>query len=353
MKQLYLFMLSDLLENFKDYINEIARQKFGNVPRFVVLNNISTVEKIGRKGLQLVKAQFHSELGNIDLAIAIKEFDSPEEALKNTELTNLISNRLKPNSPEEKKYLNVSTPRVLLQHDTTLIYEGIQGASFTESELDYFHKLQLAGIALSKFHSSETKSASPKRYIHILKSVLGDLPIPTERRNKYFDKAATMLESSVELINSGTAGFGDFHQENIMFSEEISGKSVKAWLIDPEFAEDEKARVDRMEDIGTFFLHTAINYYTKENSLKRLKNDLQYFFKGYNSYLRIYKLSLDKIYTSKHEKSFLFHLGLNALLEALFTVSKGSKDQIDDQITLERISLCLMLANHSWTKGFE
>ncbi|MFW9994703.1 MAG: hypothetical protein ACFFD4_21855 [Candidatus Odinarchaeota archaeon] len=346
MKQRYLHLLSDLLDNFKDYLNEVARKKFGDIPRFVVLTNVNAVEKVGSKGLQLVKADFHSELGNLNLTIAIKEFSSGEEALRNISLTNLIKKRLVP-LPRERM-LKVSTPRVLMQHGATLIYEGIQGESFTESNIDYFQKLGLAGLALSKYHSADIKSASPKRYLHLLKSVLAEIPIPAERRNKYFNQAADILEK-LDLFNCGTAGFGDFHQENLMFSEvsDNGKKYTKSWLIDPEYAEGEEARVDRMEDIATFFLHTAISYYSREKDLKKLKNDLEYFFKGYNSYLRIHQMTLNKIYGNA-EKSFCFHLGLNSLLEGLFAVKKGIPN---DQATLDRTSLCLALASHCWTNG--
>jgi hypothetical protein len=351
-KQRYIQLLSDLLEEFKDYVIEATRKEFGEPSRFVNLTKIKSIEKIGSKGLQLVTAQFHTELGDINLSIAIKEFSSREEARKNIKLTKLITKRLKTISPKEKKHTRVLTPRVLKQQGSTLIYEGIKGASFKESNLDNINKFQLAGAALAKYHATEVKSADPNRYLFLLKGVLEQLPVPTTRKSKFLKRAADLLETSVSLIDSGTAGFGDFHRENVMFSEfkDVDGEIIiQTWLIDPEYAEEER-NADRMEDIATFFLQLGLNYYIKDKNLEKLKNDLKHFFKGYDYYLDMFNLSLNKIYRSKQESSFEFHLGLSGLLEALYSIKR---DNLDDQATLDRISLCLKFTNHCWTKGLK
>ncbi|MFW9996175.1 MAG: hypothetical protein ACFFD4_29305 [Candidatus Odinarchaeota archaeon] len=358
MKQRYMQLLSELLVNFKSYINEVARKKFGETPRFLTLNRIETVEKIGSKGLQLVTAQFQTELGGLTLSIAIKEFNQKEEAKKNRELTKLIAQRLYPSNNAEIELINVSTPRVLLRYDATLIYEGILGETFRDCELDHFEKLELTGKALAKYHSSEIKPADSDRYIFLVTKVLEQLPVPVERKNKYLSRAVELVKDSVSLINSGTAVFGDFHRENVMFSidKEAKGKNyVQTWLIDPEYAEAEK-NADRMEDIATFFLHQAIDSYQKEKkgdiqrdeSLEKLKTDLEHLFKGYDSFLAMHHTSLQQLYSNKLDTTFAFHLGLSALMEALFAVKRGS---VSNQETVERISMCLGLANRCWTKG--
>jgi hypothetical protein len=350
-KQHYQRLLSKLLDNLRNNIDEITQKRFGQPARFVSLTNIKTVKKIGVKGLQLVTASFHTELGNIALSIAIKEFDNTEEATRNTDLTKLCIQRLKSTSFAEKGKINVSIPTVLFQRGKLLVYEGIQGQSFLESKLDYQSKLQLTGSALAKYHSAELKSANPKRYLLLLKKVLQQLPVPKERKVKYFNSAANMLENSVPLINSGTAGFGEFRQSNIIFSEEKDQKGEKfilTWLIDPEYVEMEK-NADRMEDIATFFLRQAVKYYSNKGNLEEIRNDLQNFFEGYNSYLNIHGVSMNKIYGNSREESFAFHLGLNALLEALFIFKR---DKIEQQ-ELDRISTCLGLTNYCWKNGLQ
>ncbi len=335
-------VLADIVENLKDYFDEIQLKKFGQKSRFVVLNDITSIQKIGSKGLQLVTANFNSEQGSLTLAIAIKRFATPDEAITNKFLTNRLAAKLKDTG--------IFTPRVIFEHGTTLIYEGILGESFFDSKVDHNYKLILSGDALGRYHTPETRPVDPQRYIGLTKMVLKELQLQSDQRNIFVRRASDLLKGVLKY-SSGTASFGDFHQGNILFSIDNDGSEdkVSTWLIDPEYTEEQKTS-DRMEDIGTFFLHTVIDSFEQNGNLSSFRSELLPFFQGYDNFLSYYGLSLFDIYEGQHEEALSFHLGLNVLLEALFL---QKKDLLQTQPIYDRWVLCLNLANYLWTTGMK
>ncbi|MFX1548390.1 MAG: phosphotransferase, partial [Promethearchaeota archaeon] len=241
-KQRIKHLLAVIVENLKEYFDELQVTKFGQKSRFIVLNDISTIHKVGSKGLQLVTATFNSEQGSLTLKIAIKSFDSPDEALRNKMLTNRLATKLKDTG--------VLTPRVIFDYESILIYEGIQGETFYDSTINDKVKLQLTGEALSKFHSTKLRPLDKERYVFILKKVFQELILPEERKRKLIDLASNSF-AKILGSSSGTAGFGDFHPGNVLFSEETDddgNERIQTWLIDPEYVEEEQS-ADRMEDV--------------------------------------------------------------------------------------------------------
>ncbi len=341
-KQRVKHLLAEIVENLKGYFDELQIKKFGKKSRFVVLNEIHAVHKVGSKGLQLVTGNFNSELGSLTLTIAIKSFDSPEEALRNKILTNRLSEKL--------KNTGVLTPRVIFEHGSILIYEGIEGKSFYDSEIDSDTKLFLTGEALSKYHSADLKPIDKGRYVFLLKKTFQDLIIPKERKEDFVNLASNSF-ASVLNFTSGTANFGDFHQGNVLFSfeKDDDGKQkIQVWLIDPEYTEEEKS-ADRMEDIGTFFMHSALECFDKNGNLIAFRTEIQPFIEGYERYLSVSGLSLSEIYRN-YESAFVFHLGLNVLLEGLFLQKRAN---MDDERAFDRMATCIALADHCWNVGLK
>ncbi|MFX0124732.1 MAG: phosphotransferase family protein [Candidatus Hodarchaeota archaeon] len=336
-------ILAEIVENLKDYFDELQLQEFGEKSRFVVLNRISSIHKVGSKGLKLVTADFNSELGSLTLKIAIKKFTTPEEAMQNKLLTNRLASKLKDTG--------VLTPRVIFEHGTILIYEGIKGESFHDSELNSEVKLLLTGEALSKFHSGIIRPIEKERYVFLLRKTLRDLIIPEERKTEFINLASKLLAKvlSSNGHSGGTTGFGDFHPGNVLFSIEKDGngtKKIQTWLIDPEYVEEEQS-ADRMEDVGTFFLHSAIDNYYKHGNLKIFQTEVQPFIEGYERYLSSVGLSINDIYEN-YQSTLSFHLGLNALLEGLFLQKRVN---MDDARTFDRMATCIALANYCWKSG--
>ena len=336
-------ILAEIVENLRTYFDELQLKEFGEKSRFVVLNGISSIHKVGSKGLQLVTAEFNSELGSLTLKIAIKKFSSQEEAAKNKMLTNHLANKL--------KNTGVLTPRVIFEHGSILIYEGIKGESFYDSELNSEVKLILTGEALSKFHSEILKPIEKERYVFLLKKTLNELIIPEERKKDFIDLASNLLAKvlSSNGHSGGTTGFGDFHPGNVLFSIEDNGngnKKIQTWLIDPEYVEKEQS-ADRMEDIGTFFLHSAIDNFSRDGNLQTFRKEVQHFIEGYERHLSSVELSVNDIYED-YESVLSFHLGLNALLEGLFLQKRAN---MNDEVAFDRMATCIALANYCWKEG--
>lgn len=330
-------LLGTIVENLKDYFHELEEKKFGTHSRYVVLNKIDSIHMIGSKGLQLVKAEFNSELGSLDLAIAIKTFATIEEAMHNKVLTNNLAERL--------QNTGILTPRVIFEHDKLLVYEGIQGESFHDSPLEIKLKLTLAGDALARYHSTELLPVDPERYVYLTKMVLKELKLPRDRKNRLVEMGGSLL-NKVLRYNSGTAAFGDYHVGNILFSQE--GEQIQPWLIDPEYAESTRA-ADRMEDIGTFFVKSAVECFIEDNNLKKLRDEqLLTFIQGYDHYLNHYGLSMYEIYQGGHEEALVFHLGLSTLMEALFIQKRAD---LKNEEILKRYAGCVATTLHVWKNG--
>ncbi|MFW9903217.1 MAG: phosphotransferase family protein [Candidatus Thorarchaeota archaeon] len=344
-KQRIKHILAEIVENLRDYFDELQLKEFGEKSRFVVLNGISSIHKVGSKGLQLVTANFNSELGSLTLKIAIKKFPSQEEAVQNKILTNHLADKLKDTG--------VLTPRVIFEHGAILIYEGIKGESFYDSDLNSEVKLILTGEALSKFHSRILKPIEKERYVFLLKKTLNELIIPQERKHNFIVLASNLLARvlSSNGHSGGTTGFGDFHPGNVLFSIENDGngnKKIQTWLIDPEYVEEEQS-ADRMEDVATFFLHSAIDSFDKDGNLRSFRKEVQHFIEGYERYLSSVDLSINDIYKD-YEPVFSFHLGLNALLEGLFLQKRVN---MNDEKAFDRMATCIALANYCWKEGLK
>ncbi len=344
-KQRIKHILAEIVENLKDYFDELQIKEFGAKSRFVVLNGVSSIHKVGSKGLQLVTANFNSEQGSLTLKIAIKKFPSPEEASQNKMLTNHLADKLQDTG--------VLTPRVIFEHGKILIYEGIKGESFYDSELNSEIKLLLTGEALSKFHSGKLRPIEKERYIFLLKKTLNELIIPKDRKKDFISLASNLL---VKLLSSngnsgGTTGFGDFHPGNVLFSIEKDGngnKKIQTWLIDPEYVEEEQS-ADRMEDVGTFFLHSAIDSFNRDGNLEAFRKEVQPFIEGYERYLSSVALSINDIYEN-YESVLAFHIGLNVLLEGLFLQKRAN---MEDEVAFDRMATCIALANYCWNVGLK
>jgi hypothetical protein len=102
-----------------------------------------------------------------------------------------------------------------------------------------------------------------------------------------------------------------------------------------------------MEDVGTFFLHSAIDSFNIHANLQTFRKEVQAFIEGYERYLSSVQLSLNDIYED-YESVLSFHLGLNALLEGLFLQKRAN---MNDEIAFDRMATCIALANYCWREG--
>jgi hypothetical protein len=192
-----------------------------------------------------------------------------------------------------KRFPGIFIPQILYKskQNRSIIYEGVTGKSFRETNVEKDYKNKLAGQTLAAIHGTETGmfvTEPYKKLILYLLSILGDSSIQEEILD-------LMLPSFVALEKSlgSTMIHGDFHQGNLLFSSDVTTLSqdaieefppkIKVYIIDPEFIMPGR---DRSEDIGTFFAKPCMKEFQKYGNIDDTKKDIFAFLNGYNFALR-------------------------------------------------------------------
>ena len=337
-------IMSEFIESHKlGY--KIARQKLGLTPKFLVLENIYSLTKLGKTGILLLKVKFNTDEGPFDGSLAIKEFSSPEEAEKLVQINEWLMNRIQ-NNPR------VHIPQIFSAGSNFIVYEGIDGESFQESTIQNVIKLRLAGNALATFHSPYSSPVNFNRYYGLLLKMIQGLPISEDRKHKLQSFGLTFLYYYYKEY-SGVYTYGDFHPGNIMISDD----GETAYLIDPEFVETEIS-ADRFEDIANFFVFDAYMEFLNKESLTETFEKINLFLDSYNSFLKHYDTSLEQIYANTHWLALLFHLGLVSLLKGAVVVQSmkamDSFDIIDPESHgVEEIIQSYRLCRQIWNLGIQ
>ena len=115
LKQRYYEVLSEIVE--KNQLGQVlARQKLGKIPKYLVIQELQDINKIGRTGLLLLKIQFNSESGIFNGDLAIKEFASYSEVQRMIDLNNWLVQRVASNP-------RVKVPQIFSSGERFIIYE--------------------------------------------------------------------------------------------------------------------------------------------------------------------------------------------------------------------------------------
>ena len=337
-------IMSEFIETHKlGY--KIARQKLGLTPKFLVLEQILSLTKLGKTGILLLKVKFNTDEGPFEGSLAIKEFSSQEEAQKLVQINEWLMKRIQ-NNPR------VHIPQIFSAGGNFIVYEGIEGESFQESPIQNIIKLKLAGNALATFHTPYSYPVSIDRYHGLLVKMIQGLPISEDRKQKLQSFGLTFLHY-YQKDYSGVNSYGDFHPGNIM----ISSDAETAYLIDPEFVEGTPG-ADRFEDVTNFFVFDAyIEFLNKENLNDTFEN-ITRFMDSYNQFLKHYDTSLEQIYQNTHWLALLFHLGLFSLMKGAVAVQSmkamDSFDIIDPESHgVEEIIQSYRLCRYIWNMGVQ
>ena len=337
-------IMSEFIETHKlGY--KIARQKLGLTPKFLVLENILSLSKLGKTGILLLKVKFNTDEGPFEGSLAIKEFSSPEEAQKLVQINDWLMRRIQ-NNPR------VHIPQIFSAGGNFIVYEGIDGESFQESTLQPLIKLRLAGNALATFHTPYSSPVNFNRYYGLLLKMIQGLPISEDRKHKLQSFGLSFLYY-YQKNYSGVNSYGDFHPGNIMLSDD----GETAYLIDPEFVEGDIG-ADRFEDVSNFFVFDAYMEFLNKESLNTTFEQINLFLDSYNQFLRHYDTSLEQIYANTHWLAMLFHLGLVSLLKGAVVVQSmknmDSFDIIDPESHgVEEIIQSYRLCRYIWNMGIQ
>ncbi len=337
-------LMSEFIESHKlGY--KIARQKLGLTPKFLVLENIISLTKLGKTGILLLKVKFNTDEGPFEGSLAIKEFTDPQEAQKLVQINDWLMKRIQ-NNPR------VHIPQIFSAGGNFIVYEGIDGESFQESTLQNIVKLRLAGNAIATFHTPYTNPVNFNRYYGLLLKMIQGLPISEDRKHKLQSFGLSFLYYYQKRY-SGVNSYGDFHPGNIMISDD----GETAYLIDPEFVEAETG-ADRFEDIANFFIFDAYMEFLNKETLSDTFEKIKIFMDSYNAFLKHYDSSFERIYANTHWLGLLFHLGLVSLLKGAVVVQSmkamDSFDIIDPEShSVEEIIQSYRLCRYIWDMAIQ
>lgn len=318
---------------------KLARQQLGTTPKFLVLEHIDQMDKLGRTGILLLRVRFNSDEGAFEGSLAIKEFESNEEAQRLVDVNNWLVGRVAYNP-------RISVPQIFSAGGRWIVYEGIQGESFEESRLDKLVKLRLAGEALATYHAPNFAPVNEYRYQGLLWKMIDALPINQDRKDKLRSFGLSFL-TYYNKNNAGVYSYGDFHPGNIM----VNPEGTLAYLIDPEFIETELG-ADRFEDICNFLIFDAYQEFLQTERLDQTFKQLEVFLGSYNGFLGKHRVTTEEIYTGTSWLALIFHLGLVSLIKGAVVVQtvtitgSGSSER-----NMEEIIQSYRLTRYVWLLG--
>ncbi|MFX0199965.1 MAG: phosphotransferase, partial [Candidatus Hodarchaeota archaeon] len=344
--------LSQIAEHFQEYLFDQIEAQYGQRPRFFSINDVSRVKKFGRTGMiNLISVQFGTDMGEQTAKIAVKFFKTPDKTMEEARKARILQQRLISRQPPVP---NIRTPQ-LLHYDPNLgliVYEGIDGAEYNESNLPPHNKVSLAGRALAAIHGPKIGEINIDRYEGLVAMSTVQLPgAGTNLKNiflKLFGKHMKLLPTSL----GGTTPFGDFHDGNILFSStpsELGGKEEKLgpeksiiWIIDPEYLEDTSSRVSRFEDIGIFFSIFFFQEYERTNSISKTQNLLRHFIRGYDTTLQMWGApSLKSLYPDGFPINFDVSVAL--LIEGIDILERYGKNKNTKEMYKKRVKFAIKL----------
>ena len=301
--------LMTVISNFEDVLREYVHETSGQWPRVIDVRDIHEVTRFGATGqVHLVTVEFSSDFGAHQTMVAIKFSSSPEKVFTESANSRWLHEQL-----EYYIYGDLSTPKLLFAfpEEKILIYEGIQGEPYFETDVATKKKAVLAGRLLAAIHGSITRSIDAESYENLMALMLQDLPISALRREAIGSANSIYFEEMKDSIGGGNI-FGDYHQGNVILSRENHKAHLqKIYVIDAEymmFADN-----CRCEDIANFFVFQIIEEYKDTGSIDQTRSALHFFLLGYNQVLRDFNLSLKDLYPLNMPLEFhlAYHIFIN------------------------------------------
>lgn len=324
-EQLKFELMRVLSRYFLHQIEDLVRSQTGAFFPIERIENLKLGRRLGkRRELQLASLTVQDAISgrefNFDLAF--KFYIDQAAAIKEGNGAFWLGDVLKNN-------FKVHTPQLLYfsRDSSLLIYEGIQAKEFFDSEIEEPQKLFLAGMALPYVHGLFKQKVEIARYLHLISGVVEGLHVSPDEKTELNSLFKPFLRH-VGISEAGGNCFGDFHPGNIMFQQvgdknaltsntgDIAVDQTQIFLIDPAFLDNE-GKVDRTEDIGTFFSKLASNEWFLNQSFDTSIRQIEQFVKGYNHTTQLNGVALQDYYVDG-KPSFDFQIGLGILLDTLY-----------------------------------
>ena len=334
-------------------------------PKSIKIQSIDIKNILGRdRELYLVDIPFSSDAGIYQTRLFIKTFKDQrkvfQEASGSMHLEEILKNQ---NS--------VRTPKLLYYSKewNILVFEGIYADDFDKCPyLSIEEKYFLAGLGLPVLHGSTLKEIDLERYYLLLEKSISQIK---SRISSIIPEGVTVLdvlqanlvkeiEQRMFYSHGGGISFGDFHSGNMMF-ERINEKirnlnktidNIQIWLIDCEFTDfdiENADRVDRFEDIGTFFAKNFLEEFSETQKIKTGLKNLKSFLTGYNSiFKKMTGIYLHECYPKG--TTFEFQIAQTLLFDLLYFIIKVSDLSLIKKAFLLRIDFINYLLNNRLIK---
>lgn len=282
-KQKMRTLFTQIGDCLQDFFKEQILENTGESPNLISIEDVQSVEKgTSKSKVHFVTYYLNTDTGKQTENLVVKF--SADESRFEKEIKNhtLISS-----VPE--RFPGIYIPKIIYKssQNRCIIYEGVSGKSFRETQMEKDYKYQLAGQTLAAIHGAEKGNFSSEPYkklILYLLSAIGDYSIEQEILELTLPFFIALEESlGTTMIH------GDFHQGNLLFSSEITAPiqeilsefppKIKIYILDPEFV---MLGRDRSEDIGTFFAKPCIKEFRKYGTVDETQKDIMAFIEGYN-----------------------------------------------------------------------
>jgi len=335
-KQKLRIILTTIGESLDSYFKSQIFETTGEMPSLISIKEVNSIEKgTSKSKVHFVTYYLNTDIGEQSINLVVKF--SADEVRYNKEIKNydIISKTT-------ERFPGIYIPEIIYKSHSNrcIIYEGIIGKSFRETNLDKNFKHQLAGQTLSTIHGVETNKFATEPYKKLVLYLLSTLK-DTSLESEILD---LMLPSFLSLEKSlgSTLIHGDFHQGNLLFSSDVTSAGseiteefppkIKVYVIDPEFIMPGR---DRAEDIGTFFAKPLIKEFQKYKNFDETKKDIIAFLKGYNFALS--KMGSDFVLQDLYSKGLTidFHVASYILYDISEKVENKKKQLEEEDVQIK------------------
>ncbi len=282
-KQKLRTIFTQIGDSLQDFFKEKIFENTGESPNLISIEDVQSVEKgTSKSKVHFVTYYLNTDIGKQSENLVVKfsaDESRYEKEIKNHKLISAVPER----------FPGIYMPKIIYKssQNRCIIYEGVAGKSFRDTQIEKNYKYQLAGQTLAAIHGVEKGNFSSEPYkklILYLLSTLGDYNTEQEILELTLPFFLALEESLGK-----TMIHGDFHQGNLLFSSEITAPiqeilsefppKIKIYILDPEFVMPGR---DRSEDIGTFFAKPCIKEFRKYGTVDETRKDIMAFIEGYN-----------------------------------------------------------------------
>ncbi len=352
---------------FSNFFADKVKTEYGirPSPSSIKIQSIEINNILGReRELYLVDIAFSSDAGIYQTKLFIKTFLNQQkvfqEASGSIHLEELLKNQI-----------SVKTPKLLYYSKewNILVFEGIYATDFDKfNRISDDEKFFLAGLGLPVLHGKTLKEIDLQRYYLLLEKSISQIKIKIKEIipegvtivDILRDTLVKEIEQRMFYSHGGAISFGDFHSGNLMLAplnEKIRNISksidnIQIWLIDCEFTEfdtENADRVDRFEDIGTFFAKDFLEEFSKNQKIKNGLMNLKSFLTGYNAiFKQLTGIYLHECYPKG--TTFEFQIAQTLLFDLLYFITKITDINLIKKGFLLRIDFINYLLNNRLIK---